>query len=802
LDALDLTARSLDGRYPPLEPTSSPGSFNSAQQSPEHGRVKIAPSLLSNDQSSTCGSPGVVEYGLAHSASIQAFNKPNEFDLKKPRDASIIESLGQVDQHPIGNTVRPGLADKHPLAAPFLTVQQRLVSLHHVGCYVNDHSSGSSQHSDPSSSENRPIFLRSNVICRFNREVSPKVTSGGETGLQTAKQEAAVSDIVPLMSVTGNTNAKQNDFRDEVSVSSNNKRDSKRSSKYGYHIRESFDAHEIIMGKGGDSQVGKTTQGQNQKQLRSSGLSRNGLTRELKIQLTTPSPKNKSNKRDVSGKSEEKNVLPSSDGNGNVMNKFSTKLHNEIGPKSKSRVSGIKSPVYSSHPPRTSSLQGTPPASSLKEVKVSHSAFASRISVAKVANPTVTGTKSATGGVSKTVTSQPSSPSMLYRHTAASAARASLNGKKAANFRTSTSRMSHSHTFSSFSDVGKGMKKLGKKMGKIIPGRRTAPVPIDVKEKEDTESGSNNSTAHLIPQRQASRLLTTYENSGMSKTTDDDLHLSAKTTDDFGNCEPTDKHESEQATQDKNTWHAASYGFVRTDGGMHFFGQSVGGAGIPFGGSDGDDDPPNFRQDYIGMQGHYNEVELMPSDEDLPDTQRGSPLSTPTRTEYDFSENNSAHTPSSGVNAEADDPQISASERGMDRTGAGNPVHEAFRGASNDQNLVSDTSGNADDAQNPTPNTPANASGFQNPVSVVDGERMLSEADAKIRELMTWAMGLEESRLRDLVVTVCARLAHCIIQVRTARISFIEIGLAADELICFIENSVSQVAASVSQHRQ
>jgi hypothetical protein len=337
------------------------------------------------------------------------------------------------------------------------------------------------------------------------------------------------------------------------------------------------------------------------------------------------------------------------------------------------------------HPPRTSSLPKTPPPCAIGSASNSKSLPTSR-------------------------------PSIPNRQTAASFARAAFNAKKISESRASTSRIPQSRTLASFGDVGKGMKNFGKKVGKIIPYRRSSAV-----EAISDELVTATSEQSHEPRRQASRLLTTFKNSGMEDSSEDVIRRSVNNGDGSMQPEPGDRHEPDGADKEKEIWYAGSRNRAHdaeTDRYVRFGQQDA-----DSGDDEEDERPPSRRGIRVILDGHYVEDGVEDDDEnardaELPPTRRGS-----------FESNATAVAVETNVAPAVVDSNLAA------------------------HTLIPDP----------------------------QFDQMLTQTDIRARQLLSYATGLDESPMRSLMIETATHLAEGVMHTRQARIDLVRSSQALDE---------------------
>ena len=182
-DATDLTATSLNGRFPPLESASSPESVRSDQKSPDAGSFQATPSLLSRNQSPNSVSTGVVEYGVATSTTIQSVINPHiSVDTEHAHDPS---------------------SSKYILNAPSSTKIPRHSSvLHHNHQPKNRTPSRSSGHPSSRSKVNRSMLRGREAISVRGRN-SLAMGNARRGGQGTVQQEDVRSDLSLASPISG-----------------------------------------------------------------------------------------------------------------------------------------------------------------------------------------------------------------------------------------------------------------------------------------------------------------------------------------------------------------------------------------------------------------------------------------------------------------------------------------------------------------------------------------------------------------------------------------------------------------------
>lgn len=166
------------------------------------------------------------------------------------------------------------------------------------------------------------------------------------------------------------------------------------------------------------------------------------------------------------------------------------------------------------------------------------------------------------------------------------------------------------------------MKNFGKKVGKIIPHRRS--IAVEAISDELVTATSEQSHG---PRRQVSRLLTTFKNSGMEESLEDVIRHSFNSGDGFVLPEPGDRQEPDGADKEKEIWYAGSRNRAHdaeTDSYVRF-----GQRDADSGDDEEDERPPSRRGIRVVLDGHYIEDGAEDDDEnardaELPPTRRGS----------------------------------------------------------------------------------------------------------------------------------------------------------------------------------
>jgi hypothetical protein len=703
-DATDLTAKSLNNRFPALEPTSSPVSSRSDQQSPDSGSFQVTPSLLSSDHSpNNFVSTGVVEYGVAASSTIQSVINPYADDAK------VADTRGEPVKHSSPSAGTGSSSSNYSLNAPGSTKPSR-----HGSVLQNDHP----KHGTPSRSS-----CQSSSGIKINRSMlrgrqAISVRGRNSLGMGNARpvrqgavhREDVRADLSLATTISGcpTQRARSNNPLEESSTDEGTLRIS---SKYGYNIRESFEARDAIMGQPGSSKPKARLGGL--LSTTSTAAGRSGHVRELNLELATPNTKFESKTLGGEANTDYAHFSSSDEIDGIVK----PAIHRDAGTSGMaSRIgyhaSALRPPTRKPlHPPRTSSLPSTPSppyaSGSGSNVKIGLSLNGRRVPVPKMQ----------IGGGFSSESGEEAPPasrlSLFYRQTAASTARASFNAKKISEPQPSVSRIPHSRTFASLGDVGKGMKNLGKKVSKIIPGCRS--IAIKATSEELLTITAEDSTG---PRRQASRLLTTYKNSGMGDSSDEDLQYSANIGDGFVEPQPVDRHEPEGAETQKAIWRGASRNYVHDteSGGFIQFGERDGGNG------DEDERPPSRRGNQGAPGGHYVEDAV----EDGGDGPTG----------------NTVNYPSNEDDESAEDTQLPPTRRGSVEN----------RAAAD--SLISDAR----------------------------FDQMIAQTDTQAHQLLDHAMALEESHIRTLMIESATHLGEGLMRVRQARIQVIRVNQAIDEI--------------------
>jgi hypothetical protein len=366
------------------------------------------------------------------------------------------------------------------------------------------------------------------------------------------------------------------------------------------------------------------------------------------------------------------------------------------------------------HPPRTSSLPKTP-------------------------SPRAIGASNAK--------SLPIRPPVLHRQTAASSARASFNVKKISESRASISRIPQSRTFASLGDVGKGMKNFGKKVGKIIPHRRSMAT-----ETTSAENLHGTSEQNREPRRQASRLLTTYKNSGMEECFDAIPHHSVIITDGFNQPEANDRHEPDGADKEKMIWYNASRNLAHdTETGRFVrFGQRN---------TDGSDDedeerPPSRTGIRIVPGGHYVEDAMEQGGDNI----------------IDFA--------NLVEDEDTRDAELPPTRRGS--------VESNATAATSESNI-----------------TPVVVAEANNPARsvILDPQfsQMLTQTESRARQLLALATELDDSPMRTLLIETATRLAEGVMHTREARIDIFRSSQALDEATVILATNTNRMSSILRQ---
>lgn len=661
LDATDLTANSLNGRYPPLEPTSSSESGGSNQLSPAVSNFQITPSLLSRNQSPNSVSTGVVEYGIATSTAIQSVINPHVGVDTEHADDSI---------------------GKYILNAPVMTKIPRQSSILNNNQAQHRSPSRSSGQSSAGSKTNRSMLRGRQAMSVRGRQSLFMVSTRRDSQGSAQKEDVSSSLSLGIPSDLFIERARTKDlfeehFTDEGAHCT--------SSKYGYNIRESFEARDVIMGQQGSSKPKNKPGGLLNNRSTSTTAGQSGPVREVNLELAT-------------------------------LGTISTKIGH---PASIMRLH-TRTPT---HPPRSSSLPKTPSppqASGLgSDVKNEIGPNGRRLPVPNTQTDKISSSESGKEA-------PPASRlSLFYRQTAASSARASFNAKKISEPR--TSHIPQSRTLASLSDVGKGMKNFGKKVGKIIPSRRS--IVVEATSDEILIINTENSNG---PRRQASRLLTTYNNSGMHESSDEYPHHFVANGDGFIEPEPGDRDVPEGTEKQKKDWRKASRNRVHdseTDRYIRFSGQDDGSS------DDSDDErPPSRRGIRVGPDGHYVEDAV----EDVSDEGTDNTTNFPPNEDDELPPTRRASVES---NVPADGTENNVADDGV-------------------ENQVA-TGGLISDAR---------------------FDQLISETDFQARHLLSYAMTLGESRPRSLMIESATHLSEGLMHVRRARIEVVRVNQLVEEI--------------------
>jgi hypothetical protein len=271
------------------------------------------------------------------------------------------------------------------------------------------------------------------------------------------------------------------------------------------------------------------------------------------------------------------------------------------------------------------------------------------------------------------------------------------------------------------------MKNFGKKVSKIIPSRRTIAV-----EATSDEFLTINAENSIGPRRQASRLLTTYKNSGMHDSSGENIHHFVPTGDIFIEPEPVDRHEPQGTEKQKKDWRKGSRNRVHdaeTDRYIRF-GEQDGGSS-----DDSDDErPPSRRGLRVAPDGHYVE-----------DTAEDG---------YDETTGNTANF---SLN---EDDELPPTRR---------PSVESQIAPDGVENNVA-----ADNIENRV--------GANGLISDARFDQLVAETDLRARQLLTYAMGLEESRPRSLMIESATHLGEGLMHVRQARIEVVRVNQLIEEI--------------------
>ncbi len=669
-DAQDLTANSLNSRYPPLEPTSSPDIHVSDQHSPAPSNFQITPSLLSSNRSPNSFSTG--EHGVATSTTIQSVINPH---VSVKTDYSCDASSSKYDLNAPGSSRIP----RHGLL----------------------HQNNQLRHGSPSrcsssgSKINRSILRgRQTLSARGLQSLSMLNAQLNSKG--TALQEDSGSDLSLTTSTTG-IMAERAHTKDHFEESATEEGTQRTSSKYGFNIRESLDAREAIMGQPGSSQT-KTGIGGLLSRSNSTATRRSGRVHELNLELATPNTKSQTKKVG------EKGTFVMASG---ISNPRSVTKH------------PVRTPL---HPPRTSSLPKTP--SPQHEEGLGPN----------IRRPLVPKTQTATVYSSEAGDEAPpaSRLSLLYRQTATSTARAAFNAKKISQSQASTPRVPQLRTLASLSDVSKSMKNLGKKVSNIIPNRRSIAG-------QASSNGFLTSTSVEShgPRRQASRLLTTYKNSGMEESSEEIHHRSVNIGDKSTHPEPNDRHESDGTEKEKEIWYEGTRNraYDAETGRYVRYGMQDAGRGN----EEDDERPPSRRRNRIIPDGHYVE--------DAAEEGRDG-----------FTDNT--------LNYPSNEDDESTEEVGLPPT----------RRASFESNATA-----VGVETNVAPDGVENNAAAHNLIPDAQFDQMLMETDARARQLLNYAICLEESPVRSLMIESASHLAEGLMHTRQARIELVRTNQALDE---------------------
>jgi hypothetical protein len=698
-DATDLTATSLNGRFPLLEPASSPESGRSDQLSPVDSSFQVTPSLLSRNQSLNSVSTGVVEYGVATSTTIQSVINPYVgVDVEHADDAKVTDTRGQAAKHISHGAAIGSSSNNYLLNAPGSAKPQRQGSVLMKDQFQYRRPSRSSGQSSAGSKTNRSM-LRGRQALSVRGRQSPSVPNARHDGQGAVQQEDVPSDLslaTPISSVF----IERDRTKDLLEEHFTDEGTQRTSSKYGYSIRESFEAQDAIMGQPGSSKPRNRLGGLLSSHSTFTTAGRNGPVRELNLELSTPNAK-------------------------------STRIGHP--------ASALQPPTRKApHPPRTSSLPSAPSPSHA-------SGTGSNVKMGLGPNgrtPPVP--KTQVGGVYSSESGEDVPPtsrlSLFYRQTTASAARASFNTKKISEPRPSTLRMPQSRTLASLGDVGKGVKNFGKKVGKIIPGRRS--IAVEATSEELLTITAENSNG---PRRQASRLLTTYKNSGMDDSSDEHLHHFVPTDDSFIEPEPVDRHEPEGTQKQKEIWRKASRNRVHdAETGRYIrFGQR------DVDSSDDDDERPPSRRRILGApRGHYVEDAVEDGRDELIDSSFNFPSN-----EDDENSEDAGLPPTQRASVEG-----SVAPDGVD-----NPIAAG--------GLISDAR----------------------------FDQLIAETDVGARQLVNYAMALEDSRPRTLMIETATHLGEGLMHVRQARIEVVRVNQLIEEITVILAANTHRMSVIMQE---
>jgi hypothetical protein len=649
----------LNLTYPPLKPASI------ASNSPEdNSSFKVTPSLGSTPS----GGSSDAEYGVATTATNTTSNAAivDTSSIHKPRPTKTSSLREQMSRSSSINNMASA-PSKYSLPAPG-PAQRRAIS-GHIGAQKN----GSPISRRPVASPMTPGIPRGN---RSSNHGYDALSARGQHCLEEAqatRSENATmpkqADFTTYMALSG-TPIEQDSpsgastefhFTEQSDSHHNNSRksssgkstiNSRRSSKYGYSVRFSNDAHEYIMGEPSSTVVSTNFGGADDRadfghsgsiQIQESGTtshhtasghscptlqdaSRPGDSskkiREIKVRLSTPNV-------GISGTGKNRESF--------IVSAFSTATHSDtsrydhvpkkrrvakqaeldqvkqasLGAKKVYREAGIKPPSRAPPlPPRSSSLPNSPAFESKVEAStpVPHTPVPQQPTVSRLLHPTVASAARA----SKTSLLQRGKQTFRATASTSSVNKGTVstsNTKAAAS--TSAIPLRKSGTLSSFNKVSKGIKS---RFTSMIPGRRTHHILKSSTESDhERDSKSPESVVDSDPldyhhhRRAVSRNLTTYEDSGMEMNTSGAIRTYSSRSLNFTEPEPTDEVASERSQADRQAWASPSEAYVEANairGAQQQFNQQYGHA--PGGSGDEPPTPPPTRD---GPAGHYAEEE-------------------------------------------------------------------------------------------------------------------------------------------------------------------------------------------------
>jgi hypothetical protein len=788
-DATDLNAMSLDESYPPLIPASSPQSPTFAGQRSTRGSVAIAASLMSNGDRSTTGSLDFPVYGFAQSASVNSFTKAVGVNISprhKPgptkapmATADVAFYRGSDCSSSHGQELHDFCAKEHDGSSP---LQPDCFSME-----VNASENAEKSFVTPLGGRHYSASqtVKTSRHNHQSRPVSTVVPEKKETGLDEAKHgrdmpEGGALDMLhhsltEQVSAPFKGDSLSHHGKDQPASGDSPKtigrHRSRRLSRYGYSITESLDAHDIIMGPKDTYPVQRRHASFAPDAYKGRKVSNSSQTTKPKDQSTLTHSEGRPSKTENTASDvlrRQRTAKPASAPLRDRDQRSNTPIL--------SRHSDAKTMRLTS---RSSSQASPCPVPQLKDVKISKPEISTPATAGRSVKATVTSSEAATSPSEVSFPDTPSTPSStLYRDTVASARRASAGKKSVRDKHIPKSQLPHSRTLNSFSNVGKGMKILGKKVGRFMPGRRSDVGASISKIGNEQRVNSASKPAKTLPPRQTSKNLTTFENSGMDEYYDNLFYFFAPDRTPIRKSGRADPGQ----TQKLNVSHPAV-------------------AQTP------------IKEVTSGVTSERKEkapeTPKRVVKHDMASTNNQSAHSVPSEAtsktvhtaQNGRSGNSGEGTRDTHVNHEVGKAHLRQRALPKPHSKAQNHIETngiTPYGAADGLNFDFDIRPTRTSVHRRAPELVSRARESLDSAARVDADALLSEADAKMKEVATWAAHLDTSEIRSAAMEACQGIGDAIMHCRTARMAVIQACMSVDKLASVLSQDATFLLARLA----